>query len=576
MPRIKLRKAYPVTTIALIPIEKIKDRFFSILASKSSIPDSLLAFVDEGIALGWANEYEGVIPFKLTLCRVAVAVVRKQNMPINHLVTTSTDVLRIMASLSDGDIELIKKIKFKSFPRKTRRILVSALEKVISTSDIKRYPDLWKRAFHSLHIGEYGGRAASIASKFRNTNNVHTPETAIAEALKGGVIHTAVEGLVRQPSVFGRTLDKLLRDCQNESDFDYVLGAFSRVVSSVETKVLIQLLGHFQGRLDDSVTTRLVFTKGSKPKILEAPKLPAINHIYATKLLQLITSALESSFKERALLACYEVYISRDVHNVVVPLQLASANNNKRTVARGSRITLEDDDKPILRLFIHWIGYDIDLSAVLLSGDLKREKVINFSNLRAGDFAVHSGDITRAPGPEGASEFIDIDMEKAMNAGFRYVVLDVRVYTSLGGLVFSSLEQCFAGFMLRESLEAGEIFEPTTVRAKFDLTSDTRAVNPCLFDMETKEVVWMDVTTLHVSDHGNSVSHNVQAVSKVVQSCLEMYKTKVTIPQLIKLHADASNAVITTNRLHANFTVGFGPEFDLDVNDFADINSRWV
>ena len=121
-----------------------------------------------------------------------------------------------MASLSGSDIKLKNKVKFKSFKRKTRRLIISALEKVITISDVKPYASLWKIAFHSLHVGEYGGKVSEIALRFRNERNVHTEETIVAEAIKNGDFNVAVSKLIKKPSVFARTLDKLLRDSRAE------------------------------------------------------------------------------------------------------------------------------------------------------------------------------------------------------------------------------------------------------------------------------------------------------------------------------------------------------------------------
>lgn len=93
---------------------------------------------------------------------------------------------------------------------------------------------------------------------------------------------------------------------------------------------------------------------------------------------------------------------------------------------------------------------------------------------------MHSGDITRAPAPKGASEFIDINIQKLVEMGFRYVVMDVRSYSQIP---FDELEECFAGFMLRENLVSSEVFEARTVKMKFDIILKSLETSPCLFDM---------------------------------------------------------------------------------------------
>ena len=93
------------------------------------------------------------------------------------------------------------------------------------------------------------------------------------------------------------------------------------------------------------------------------------------------------------------------------------------------------------------------------------------------------------PPPDGASEFIDVDLDKALELGFRYVTMDVRAYD---GPTFLHHDQCFAGFMLRKEAASGEIFEPASVWSKFDITRDRKSTLLCLFDIKTRQMIWFD------------------------------------------------------------------------------------
>ena len=103
-------------------------------------------------------------------------------------------------------------------------------------------------------------------------------------------------------------------------------------------------------------------------------------------------------------------------------------------------------------------------------------------------FAVHSGDITSAP--QGASEFIDIDISKALSLGIRYVMMSINSYTQQN---YCDLPICFAGFMMREDAQQGQIYEPTTVQHKFDVTSKSSFTIPLIIDLEKREVIWTDL-----------------------------------------------------------------------------------
>lgn len=573
-----LKEENPKTEISLISMEDVKAYFFRILASKNSIPASLVEFVEMGIEEGWAAEYKGEIPFKETLCRVANALV-KQGQSINGVVATTTDVLRVMAALSESDIELKTKVRFKSLNRKARRALVSALEEVINISDVKAYASLWKRAFHSLHVGEFGGKVAEIAARFRNEKNVVTSETVVAEAIKSGDVKVAVNKLVNKPSVFARSLDKLLRDSDPQTSA-WVIKEFAKVVEKVDSKVLLQVLGHFKGRSLNEAGERVVFTAGSKGKALLAPSLKALDKSVVEHIVSVIKAELKNKFAEKALLKGKKVFISPEVYSVLIPSQLASITENKKTVARGSRVPLdlipEDAEKNVLRMFIHWIGQDQDLSAFFINEDMTEFSQVAYYNLR-NSYACHSGDVTYAPAPHGGSEFLDVRMDEALADGMRYIAMDVRVYN---GPTFLKHERSFAGFMLRNDLKSGEIFEPTTVRGKFDITLDGSTVMPCFFDMKTREMIWLDSVLpgcgeYSYSRQANNLNNNIASSTDMLRAYLKMKDTKVTMKELVCLHIDAVGATQVFDKEEADYVVGLG-EGDLDVYDFVEINADWI
>lgn len=573
-----LKEENPKTEISLISMEDVKAYFFRILASKNSIPASLVEFVEMGIEEGWAAEYKGEIPFKETLCRVATALV-KQGQSINGVVATTTDVLRVMAALSESDIELKTKVRFKSLNRKARRALVSALEEVINISDVKAYASLWKRAFHSLHVGEFGGKVAEIAARFRNEKNVVTSETVVAEAIKSGDVKVAVNKLVNKPSVFARSLDKLLRDSDPQTSA-WVIKEFAKVVEKVDSKVLLQVLGHFKGRSLNEAGERVVFTAGSKGKALLAPSLKALDKSVVEHIVSVIKAELKNKFAEKALLKGKKVFISPEVYSVLIPSQLASITENKKTVARGSRVPLdlipEDAEKNVLRMFIHWIGQDQDLSAFFINEDMTEFSQVAYYNLR-NSYACHSGDVTYAPAPHGGSEFLDVRMDEALADGMRYIAMDVRVYN---GPTFLKHERSFAGFMLRNDLKSGEIFEPTTVRGKFDITLDGSTVMPCFFDMKTREIIWLDSVLpgcgeYSYSRQANNLNNNIASSTDMLRAYLKMKDTKVTMKELVCLHIDAVGATQVFDKEEADYVVGLG-EGDLDVYDFVEINADWI
>jgi hypothetical protein len=149
---------------------------------------------------------------------------------------------------------------------------------------------------------------------------------------------------------------------------------------------------------------------------------------------------------------------------------------------RGSVTEITGDT---LRLFLHWRQAehrtDYDLSAAFLTEQWTLGAHCSYTDLRTnlragGGFAVHSGDLVEAPGPDGATEFIDINLTRCP---FRYIVTQVNQF---GGEPFGTTPEGFTGWMSFDRRQRGVPFEPRTVRTRSDLGKDLGHVAlPALF-----------------------------------------------------------------------------------------------
>ena len=149
-----------------------------------------------------------------------------------------------------------------------------------------------------------------------------------------------------------------------------------------------------------------------------------------------------------------------------------------------------------LRLFLHWtqpndVRVDLDLSVALFDREWRHVSVCDYTNLRTfGDgSAVHSGDLTSAPAPLGASEFVDLDIPELLAHGVRHLAMIVFSYNDVA---FEAMTDAFAGFM-SERDRRGEVFDARTVEQRFDLTGDAKVCLPMLVDLEAMTMLWVDV-----------------------------------------------------------------------------------
>jgi stress response protein SCP2 len=201
---------------------------------------------------------------------------------------------------------------------------------------------------------------------------------------------------------------------------------------------------------------------------------------------------IENELKQRfsKLKSLGKIWINPKLENCPLPTQQRSSSKSIKTVARGTRLPFGDlnGGSETLRFFVYWIGQDIDLSATFHDENFKMVEQVSYTNLRSSSdseiLSVHSGDITQAP--NGASEFLDIDIKKALETNVRYVVMSINSFTQQP---YCNIPECFAGYMIRQKPNSGEIYDPRTVQNKFDLASDTKIVCPMIFDLHEMKMI---------------------------------------------------------------------------------------
>lgn len=478
------------------------------------------------------------------------------------MLSTPTDVLRFITALSGGDISLAENTKFKKFKRGERRLLLNLLngQKNLAENMVK-YKTKWLRVGEILHPGDYDKRFNKIFKAFsdlRTDADIETFNSKVEALILAGKMDKAAELLSSRPTDLARRLDHLVREADKSTP---ILTIFKKVAQKVTTNVLLNVRSHFQTRHEEH-NTRIFFPKGSIAKVQVIQKgLPVLDKKICDKISTIIEEVLVERFSSMKKMG--KVYIDESLKGINVPFALRSASHSFKTVARGSRVTIPGDKK-IIRLFTYWKNglkaginnkaesnswyegdrIDIDLSAMFLNERFEDHGHVSWTNLRYNDgesrdtISAHSGDITDAP--NGASEFIDIDIEKALKSGARYVACSIHCFT---GQPFADMNECFAGVMLRDDLKSGEIYDAKTVEHKFDLTSAAVTGVPMLFDLKKRELIWLDMTLPERNAHwGRTVEANSKSLSLLVQGIVEM--NKPNLYDLLTLHATGRGKIV--------------------------------
>lgn len=461
-------------------------------------------------------------------------------------IQTATDVLRIAVAMSGGDVSLAAPTKFGQLQRSARVRLLGWLERTPSRlEDMQRWEGRWIRLGERLHPGDYTGRFPHTAAAFSALRNGRRErgfnsrvEVALASTASahpqpgwGSGPAAALELLKSRPGELARRLDMLLR-LGGGSD---VLEAFSAVASNVSTPVLLQLMTHFRHR--DRPSLRVFFPKGEVAKVFA--RCDALQPLQPSAISDVI------SICDRTLLARFAAlpslgrcYLDPALARYLAPFSQRSASKALRTIVRGSRVPM--GDSPTLRFFTWWRNargrVDIDLSAAMYADGFRYVDTLAYYNLRNFG-AVHSGDIVDAP--KGASEFIDIDVERCRSLDVRYVVVCINNFT---GQAFCDLPECYAGWMARHHPDSGEPYEPASVVDRFDVASDTPFCLPMIFDLEAKEMIWADIAVATHPHWQNNVQNNLAGVSLMLRALTQL--RKLDLHSLFELHIRARGTFV--------------------------------
>ena len=183
------------------------------------------------------------------------------------------------------------------------------------------------------------------------------------------------------------------------------------------------------------------------------------------------------------------VYVGPEMDKTALPVSESSSQSGFGVLPKGTRLPLPEGKK--LRVFTYWEKVnDIDLSAIGLDGQ-ERPYEFSWRSMAGVDSKaiVYSGDQTS--GFHGGSEYFDIDWD-----AFREEYPQVKALIFCDNIFSRNVTYadcvCRAGYMLRDSVDSGEVFEPKTVASAF--TVNCRSTFAYLFglDLEKKEFVWLN------------------------------------------------------------------------------------
>ena len=506
--RLPLFEDGKVKVLHLAAEDELQDIFTLLCASKTSISDSDKADLKQIMEYGNVTMPDE-IPLKenvAVICKVylenaAIPVARD----IQKYFKTSTDVLRLVTAMSDGDVSLSTNCKFRSFKRKERRIFMELLENCGNLEeDMLRYKNRWLRVGERLHPAEYSKeqfpKTTKAFEKLRTGEKIETFGGQVNKAMDAENYETALALLKKRPGELARKLDYLLRTAKTPN---MVVNTFKDIAGDVSTPVLLQVKEHFAHRNEEN-ENRVFFPKGNLSRCHSIKNtLPEIEESYCNAIVSICENALIESYRKKDFMG--KVYLSPEFKNYLVPFSQRSASKSLKTIVRGSRLHIAEDIKT-LRAFIWW---------------------------------------TNTIGKSNDWDEYRVDIDSVVKYGARYVVYQVYSFTNQ---TFKDLPHAMFGWMGRESAGSGEIYEPKTVEQKMDLTANSTIAIPVIFDCVNREIIWCDMNqtldSVRCNHFGNNLESNLSGVAATCYGVVNIRKPNLY--DLISLHIKARGIPVDT------------------------------
>ena len=531
--RLAFREKTEIKDFSILPEEEAVSRLAEsvndLLASTRPLSESQYALV-----LEYIREY----PYEVPHCAskdTAVQLLLDTRDPAFAAFLQLSDVIRILDHLSyeHYDNENLKKLNLKNRDRKflTEILNIIFREGQCNTADCFEKKKIWNGLLHHIHYQPDNETAKLFVDGIRGRENLSV-YSAFEKHMQRSEIREAVLAL-RKGKGSGALLRKLnyiLSRCETEEDVSFVL----RNLKTENPLILMQLILDYSAEKPADQPRTFKFTKHNLLRLHEETDEEFLRRrsLVSEDVRQMVPPILWENLEKIWHGRLGKVYIAPGMDKIAVPLQETTASGGFGVLPKGSRIPIKAGKK--VRCFTYWEKVnDIDLSVIALT---KNHRQLEFSWRsmwnRQSSAITYSGDQTS--GYNGGSEYFDVDLEAFMAEypQAEYLVFCNNVFS----MVPFSRCLCKAGYMDRDILDSGEVFEPKTVATSFQITCESTFAYLFAIDLKTRELVWLNV----------SRDSNVQVAGTTTVAFLKDYMNACQLMNVQKLFSMLATEVVDT------------------------------
>ncbi len=461
-------------------------------------------------------------PFKENLIRLAALLLDLGHPP---QLCTATDVLRLAAALSEGDVSLRENTKFRSFKRRERRSLLTMLEGAANLDeDVARRRERFKRLFRALRPGDWAKRfprCVAVYDVLYKGGRIPTFESELERYIEAKDPRALVL-LAQRPGVFMRRLHHMLLLFGADA-----AGAFDDVIPKLSTLQLLKTLRHFE--TDHDRKSRVFAPQGNWTKMQTRPQ--RAERRVAEKIRQALVQKLETAIAQRVSKVVPTVRLDPRVANV----RLQSNDSDLTPYGRGTVFQIPQH-VTFLRTASYWesgptssnLWYDNGWSFFDSAWNPMGSCTWNKATFRQGT-AVFSGDPTNSKDLKGrACQLIDLYLSKLANEGVRYGVWAILCYSRKS---FDEAVDVQAALQWGEKPETGKLFEPSRVQLSFPVRGGNLTKYIAYLDVQKRHLVYVDA---NLYGRVNSAAANTKVLGKIMPAFLEYVDTLPTVHDLFR------------------------------------------
>lgn len=435
-------------------------------------------------------------------------------------VSNATDVLRLAAAMSEGDVSLRTNVRFKNFKRSERRFLLSLLENSNNLmDDVAARSGVFKKFLKALHPGDYAfAKVSEVYNKLYN-NEYETFQSLVVKNTQDKKVE-ALEMLKSRPGEFFRKFHHMYSVYGARA-----VDAFVDIVPSLTNLQLLKMSKYLETINDRK---KLMFAPKGNWNVVKVEDNNKVHFVEKHKIA--VLNAINDELINRLAVQVPEG-VALDEKTKEIKLQ--TNDQELASYGRGTSFDIPENVK-FIRSASYWAikshGYVwFDNSWNFFDENWQSKDTCCWSSYQAANGgAIFSGDPTNTKDIEGrACQMIDLYLDKLQEQGIRYAVWNILAYSRIP---FEDAD-VLATLQYGENPEEGKLYEPSRAQMVFPLQGAYLSKYVAYIDVQKRKLVYVDANL-----YGNvqSAERNGTVLESVMPAYIEYLDSLPSVYDLFK------------------------------------------